>query len=91
MITVTLTANESEKLLPFVFSGRVAIAKGILNTNPPLEFDMNYVDNRITFDNAFDFTIENKDGGSYIVINEPKLRDFYYINDSTLTVNILKA
>ena len=91
VIEITFTPPEKRKALPFIFRGKNMVAKATINSNPPLQLDMKYVNNEILFKSASDFTIVTEDNKSYLVINEYKLRDFYYTKNTTITFNVIKG
>lgn len=90
-LSITLTSPQKEAKLPVSFSSRNFVVTATINTKNPLPLDMDYKMNSLFFNSGNDFTLEDRPDGQYIVINEPILRDFYYVNGITMDILIVNS
>jgi hypothetical protein len=90
-VQVTFTAPQNTALLPFPITNNanVIITNAVINSIPPLQLTMNQVATPAQMVGVEDYALINSPGATpSMVINEAVLRDFYYTNGVTLTLNI---
>lgn len=90
-VQITFTAPQSTLALPFPITNNanVVITNAVINSIPPLSLVMNQVGTPAQLVGVEDYALIDSPGATpSIVINEVVLRDFYYTNGVTITMNI---
>lgn len=87
---ITITFPDDSVVLPFISDINDIISiDATLDTSPPLQFTMNYVNDQYLMITADQYTILENNGVFTLLINKNDLLSFYYDVGVTITLRIL--